>query len=80
MGRAIDMEKRLDELEMKLRVLEDAFGEQIQTRMHHVDLTESRDEVLESPPVKRKTRKTKKKEVKSDGRTRHVEDMVEPSL
>ena len=40
MGRAIDMEKSLHALEGRLKLVEDALTEMIQTRVHHVDLTE----------------------------------------
>ena len=40
MGRAIDQDNRLDDHERRLKLLEDALTEMIQTRVHHVDLTE----------------------------------------
>jgi hypothetical protein len=40
MGRAIDMENRQDELDRRLKLVEDALEELVQTRIHHVDLTE----------------------------------------
>ena len=40
MGRAIDMENKLDVLETRLKLVEDALEEMIQTRVHHVDLDE----------------------------------------
>ena len=47
MGRAIEAEKRQDKSDLRqdsfdhrLKLLEDAFEEMIQTRVHHVDLTE----------------------------------------
>tara|TARA_Y100000034_G_scaffold97824_1_gene119592 strand:- start:1002 stop:1238 length:237 start_codon:yes stop_codon:yes gene_type:complete len=69
MGRAIDNENRLDDhdREIKLikdnhgrriKLLEDALEEMIQTRVHHVDLTEDRklksDEEYTVPVGKRK--------------------------
>ena len=76
MGRAIDQDNKLDDHERRLKLLEDALTEMIQTRVHHVDLTEDlndeRNVVAEgvtiepdeefTPPVgKRKsTPKTKK--------------------
>jgi len=72
MGRAIDMENSLRALENRIKLVEDALEEMIQTRVHHVDLTEDLNiedhgVVLEpdeefTPPVgKRKsTPKTKK--------------------
>ena len=38
MGRAIDMENKLDALEVRLKLVEDALEEMIQTRVHHVDI------------------------------------------
>lgn len=38
MGRAIDMENNLQALEMRLKLVEDALEELVQTRVHHVDL------------------------------------------
>ncbi len=40
MGRAINMENHLQALETRLKLVEDALEEMIQTRVHHVDLTE----------------------------------------
>ena len=40
MGRAINMEKSLHALEGRLKLVEDALEEMIQTKVHHVDLTE----------------------------------------
>ena len=43
MGRAIDMENRIDTLEHKLKLVEDALEELLEkgTKVHHVDLTEN---------------------------------------
>ena len=38
MGRAIDMENKIDALETRLKLVEDALAELVQTRVHHVDL------------------------------------------
>ena len=38
MGRAIDQNKTLGDHERRLKLLEDALEEMIQTRVHHVDL------------------------------------------
>tara|TARA_R100001594_G_scaffold93172_1_gene127504 strand:- start:404 stop:682 length:279 start_codon:yes stop_codon:yes gene_type:complete len=38
MGRAIDQDNRLDDHERRLKLVEDALEEMIQTRVHHVDL------------------------------------------
>ena len=75
MGRAIDQDNRLDDHERRIKLMEDALEEMIQTRVHHIDLTEDlndeRDVVAEgvtiepdeefTPPVgkRKKTKKTK---------------------
>ena len=71
MGRAIDQDNRLDDHDRRLKLLEDTLEEMIQTRVHHVDLTDTRSVVAEgievepdekfTPPVskRRSTRKTK---------------------
>ena len=38
MGRAIDQDNRLDDHERRLKLVEDALEEMVQTRVHHVDL------------------------------------------
>ena len=43
MGRAIDTENKLDALEARLKLVEDALEEMIQTRVHHVDLHDEID-------------------------------------
>ena len=76
MGRAIDQDNRLEDHDRRLKLLEDAMEELIQTRVHHVDLHEDIKEVVAegveggeeggeeetfTPPVgKRKKTKTKK--------------------
>ena len=67
MGRAIDMENNLQRLEARLKLVEDALEEMIQTRVHHVDLVEdvkplgvevTPDEEFRAPvTVKRKRKK-----------------------
>ena len=80
MGRAIDNSKMLADHEHRLKLLEDALGEMIQTRVHHVDLTEDLTshgteteptEVFEPPAGKRKVKKTTKKE-----KAKAVESMI----
>ena len=44
MGRAIDHDNRLDDHERRLKLVENALEEMIQTRVHHVDLTENLDD------------------------------------
>jgi hypothetical protein len=73
MGRAIDMENKLDILEGRLKLVEDALEEMIQTRVHHVDLTDTRDVVAEgtelepdeifTPPTGKRKKTTKTKAV-----------------
>jgi len=63
MGRAIDMENKIDALENRLKLVENALEEMIQTRVHHVDLTDDKEF---TPPVgKRKIKREKKTETVS---------------
>ena len=55
MGRAINQDNRLDDHEKRIKLMEDALEEMIQTRVHHIDLT---DDVESTPPVS-KRKKTK---------------------
>ena len=59
MGRAIDMEKKQDALEARLKLVEDALEELIQNNsmVHHVDLVEDVRPVPEEKPKKRKVKK-----------------------
>ena len=67
MGRAIDQNKTLGDHERRLKLLEDALEEMIQTRVHHIDLVEdvkplgvevAPDEEFRAPvTVKRKRKK-----------------------
>ena len=43
MGRAIDMEKKLDEIDHRLKLVEDALEEIVQTRVHHIDIHDKLD-------------------------------------
>ena len=45
MGRAIDMENRIDTFEHRLKLVEDALEELLEkgTKVHHVDLTDERN-------------------------------------
>jgi hypothetical protein len=70
MGRAIDMEKNLHALEERVKLVEEALGELIQTRVHHVDLHEEvkhvEPTVIEpdeefTPPVNTKSKRTTRK-------------------
>ena len=58
MGRAIDQDNRLDNLERRLKLVEDALEEMVQTRVHHVDL-HSEEEF--TPPAGKRKRTTKRK-------------------
>ena len=74
MGRAIEQDNRLDDHERRIKLMEDALEELIQTRVHHVDLTEDLNDeknvVAEgvtmepdeefTPPVGRRKKTTKK--------------------
>ena len=48
MGRAIDQDNRLDDLERRLKLAEDALEQMIQTKMYNVDLTEEVRDDLET--------------------------------
>ena len=73
MGRAIDQDNRLDDHDRRLKLVEDALEELVQTRVHHVDLhgdaknvvaegTELKPDEEFAPPVgKRKIKKSTKK-------------------
>ena len=52
MGRAIDMENKLHALEQRVKLVEDALGEMIQTRVHHVDLTDESNIKAEGVEIK----------------------------
>jgi len=43
MGRAIDQDNRLDDHERRLKLVEDALEELVQTRVHHIDLHDELD-------------------------------------
>ena len=43
MGRAINMENRIEDLTRRLKLVEDALEEMIQTRVHHVDIHDELD-------------------------------------
>ena len=67
MGRAIDQDNRLDGHDSKLndhdrriKLVEDALEEMVQTRVHHVDL---HDDEEFTPPAGKRKRTTKRKTV-----------------
>jgi len=67
MGRAIDMENRQDELERRLKLVEDALEEMIQTKVHHIDLTEvTRDSKMANHELSVRETKAEGIEVKPD--------------
>ncbi len=43
MGRAIDMENKVSAIELRLKLVEGALEELVQTRVHHVDLHDEID-------------------------------------
>ena len=74
MGRAIDQDNRLDDHERRLKLVEDALEGLVQTRVHHVDLTDEMDKHEEkireenrelkpdeehTPPVRKRKKTTK---------------------
>ena len=52
MGRAINTEKHMHALEQRIKLVEDALEEMIQTRVHHVDLTDNNNVMAEGVEVK----------------------------
>ena len=57
MGRAIAMENRQDDFERRLKLVEDALEELVQTRIHHVDLADERNVKAEGIPVEIKKKR-----------------------
>ena len=78
MGRAIDQDNRLDghdsrlnDYERRLKLVEDALEEMVQTRVHHVDLHDIDKEYIDklkeeefTPPVGKRKITTKRKTAK----------------
>ena len=78
MGRAIDQDNILEDHERRLKLIEGALEEMIQTKVHHIDLHDeldkheesiraegvevTPDETFEKPSKKSKTKKVEKKE------------------
>ena len=60
MGRAIDQDNRLDNLERRLKLVEDALEEMVHTRVHHVDL---HNEEEFTPPAGKRKKTAKRKTV-----------------
>ena len=60
MGRAIDMENKLDALDRRLKLVEGALEELVQngTRVQHVDLTAKTTKETETTPPPVETKKT----------------------
>ena len=59
MGRAIDQDNRLDDHERRLKLVEDALEEMVQTRVHHVDLHDMDKEEEFTPPAGKRKKTTK---------------------
>ena len=81
MGRAINQDNRLDDHERRLKLMEDALEEMVQTRVHHVDLHDKMDSHEErirkeynvvkpdeefTPPAGKRKKTTKRKTVTVD--------------
>ena len=72
MGARINMENRQDDIERRLKLVEDALEEMIQTKVHHVDLTDINNVKAEgvevgpdeefTPPVGKRKKTTKHKD------------------
>ena len=58
MGRAINTDNKIDSIERRLKLVEDAVEEMVHTRVHHVDLHD--DEEFTPPAGKRKKTTTRK--------------------
>ena len=79
MGRAIDMENRIDNHERRLKLVEDALEELVQTRIHHVDLTDEktlRAEGIEVTPDEEFTAPVGRRKVKKSKAVSKVESML----
>ena len=84
MGRAIDMENRIDDHDRRLKLVENALEELVQTRIHHVNLTDEktlRAEGIEVTPDEEFTapvgrRKVKKSKAVSNEKVQKVESML----
>ena len=58
MGRAIENAKEVHDIKRRLKLVEDALEEMIQTKVHHVDLTGEKikpDEEFTAPVMTKKT-------------------------
>ena len=62
MGAKIELENKVDRIEARLKLVEDALEELVQTRVKHIDLAE--DEEFTLPVGKRKKPTTRKKAAK----------------
>ena len=51
MGVRINMENKLDAIDSRLKLVEDALQELVQTKVHHVDLHESTKDILDDNPM-----------------------------
>jgi len=58
MGRAINTDNKIDSIERRLKLVEDAVEEMVHTRVHHVDL---HDDEEFTPPAGKRKKTTKRK-------------------
>ena len=66
MGRAINTDNKIDSIERRLKLVEDALEELVQTRVHHVDLhSDTRNVMAEGVKPAGKRKKTTKVEKSS---------------
>ena len=71
MGRAINVDNKIDAMDRRLKLVEDALEEMVQTRVHHIDLTDDINIKAEgvqvkpdeefTPPIGRRKKTTRKK-------------------
>ena len=64
MGAKIELENKVDRMEARLKLVEDALEELVQTRVKHIDLAD--DEEFTLPVGRRKKTTTKRKTAKVD--------------
>ena len=75
MGRAINTDNKIDSIERRLKLVEDALEEMVHTRVHHVDLHDTDKEYIDklkeeqlkdeefTPPAGKRKKTTKRKTV-----------------
>jgi len=64
MGRAIITDSRLDNIERRLKLVEDALEEMVHTRVHHVDLHDLEVDEEFTPPAGKRKKTTQRKTTK----------------